>query len=163
MSTEQNISSLRRLVEEAWNKGNLSVVEEIVSPDLVLHFLPPGTPPGGKTLTQLIVSVRTAFPDLHITIEDQVAERDRVAVRLIMTGTHLGPYFKDPKTPLLPTGKRFSMEGMDIWRFDRDGKWAECWSTYDRLAQLQQLGAIPEASSNAREASLASPATNPHN
>lgn len=149
MSTEQNESSLRQLVEEAWNKGNLSIVDEITAPDVVLHFLPPDMPTGAESLRRMIVLIRTAFPDLHITIEDQVAEGDRVAVRLIMTGTHLGPFYNNSKVPTPPTGKRFRMEGMDIWRFDDNGKWVECWSTYDRLAQLQQLGALPVAAPSA--------------
>ncbi len=160
MSTEQNKNSFRRFVEEVWNKGSLAVVEEIASKDLVLHMLPPGTPPGVESLSRFITLVRTAFPDIHITIEDQVAEGDRVAARLIMTGTHLGPYFNGSKTPLPPTGKRFRMEGMDIWRFNDDGKWAECWSTYDKLAQLQQLGAIPAPTPNVSEATPATHAAN---
>ncbi len=145
MSTEQNKASLHRFIEEVLNKGNFSVIDEIVSPDLVLHNLPPGTPPGAESLTQFIGRNRTAFPDIHYTIEDQVAEGDRVAVRLVVTGTHLGPYRTNVGDPLPPTGKRFSMQGLDIWRFDEDGKWVECWSTYDRLSQLQQLGVIPAA------------------
>ena len=156
MSTERNKASLRQFVEEVLNKGNVAIAEEIASPSLVLHFMPPGTPPGVESLIRFFAWVRTAFPDIHIAIEDQVAEGDRVAARLIMTGTHLGPYLNDLKTPMAPTGKRFSMQGMDIWRFDSDGKWVECWSTYDLLRRLQQLGAIPAASPNASEASPAS-------
>ncbi len=140
MSAEQNKASLRRLVEEVWNKGNLAVAEEIASPDLVMHIFPPGTPPGADALKRFVVQVHTAFPDAHYSIEDMLAEGDRVAVRLIMTGTHLGPFLNELKTP---TGRRFSMQGLDIWRFDQDGKWAECWSTYDQLGQLRQLGVIP--------------------
>ncbi len=145
MSTEQNKASLQRFVEEVWNKGNLAVIEEMVSPNLVIHSLPPGTPPGVESLTRFIERNRTAFPDIHYTLEDLIAEGDRVAVRLVATGTHLGPYRTNLGDPFPPTGKRFSMKGLDIWRFDEDGKWVECWSTYDRLSQLQQLGAIPSA------------------
>lgn len=145
MTVEQNKATLRRFVEEVWNKGNLAVAAEIVSPGLVMYILPPGTPPGLEPFKRFFAQVRAAFPDVHITIEDLVAEGDRVAARLVMTGTHLGPYFTDAKAPLPPTGKRFTMKGIDIWRFDENGKWIECWSTYDRLAQLQQLGAIPVA------------------
>ncbi len=152
MSAEQNKASFRRLVEEVWNKGNLAVAEEIASPGLVMHNLPPGTPPGAESLKRFAAMLRTAFPDIHISIEDQVAEGDRVAARLIMTGTHRGPFLNDLKTP---TGKRFSMPGLDIWRFDDDGKWAECWSTYDRLARLQQLGALPSNGPDARDAEAA--------
>ncbi len=142
MSAEQNKASFRRFIEEVWNKGNLAVAEEIVSPDLVMHMSAPSTPPGLESFKRFLEASRTAFPDIHFTIEDLVAEGDRVAARLIMTGTHLGPHANGLQTP---TGRSFSMQGMDIWRFDADGKWAECWSTYDRLAQLRQLGAIPVA------------------
>ncbi len=142
MSAEQNKASFRRFIEEVWNKGNLAVAEEIVSPDLVMHIFPPGTPPGVQSLTRFVAQVHTAFPDVQFSIEDMVAEGDRVAARFIMTGTHRGPFLNELKTP---TGRRFSMQGLDIWRFDPNGKWAECWSTYDQLAQLRQLGVIPVA------------------
>ncbi len=145
MSPEQNKASFRRYIDEVWNKGNLAVAAEIASPGLVVHFLPPGTPPGVEFLNRIVASYRTAFPDLRITVEDQVAEGDRAVARWIMTGTHLGPYLNDLKTPMPPSGKRLSAQGIDIWRFDGDGKWAECWSTFDRLGRLQQLGAIPVA------------------
>jgi predicted ester cyclase len=145
MSAQQNKASVRRLVEEFWNKCNVAVADEIAAPNFVMHILPPGTPPGAESLKRFAAMVRTAFPDIHFSIEDEVAEGDRVAVRLIATGTHLGPYVNGLTTP---TGKRFSMQGMDIWRFDGEGKWAECWSTYDTLSQLQQLGALPAAEPN---------------
>ncbi len=158
MSTEQNKASVRRLIEEVFNKGNLAAAEGIVAPSLVLAQLPPGTPPGLESLTRLVTRARTAFPDFHITIEDQVAEGDRVAFRCLMSGTHLGPYVNDLKISMPPTGKSFSIQGLDIWCFDDEGKWAECWSTYDRLARLQQLGALPANGPNAREAAPANPA-----
>jgi predicted ester cyclase len=157
MSTEQNKASVRRLIEEVFNKGNLAAAEGMVAPSLVLAQLPPGTPPGLESLTRLVTRARTAFPDFHITIEDQVAEGNRIAFRCVMSGTQLGPYLNDLKTSMPPTGKRFSVQGLDIWRFDGDGKWAECWSTYDRLARLQQLGALPAAGPHPSEAAPATP------
>ncbi len=146
MSAEQNKASFRRYIEEVWNKGNLGVVDEIASPGLVVHFLPPGTPPGPEPLRRGAASARVTFPDIHINIEDLVAEGDKVVARFTVTGTQLGPYMNDLKTEMPPTGKRISVQAIDIWRFDGDGKWAECWSIYDRLARLQQLGASPAAS-----------------
>ncbi len=144
MSTEQNKANYRLFVEEVWNKGNLAVIDEIASPDLIVHFLPPGTPPGGESMKQSIASFRAAFPDVRITFEDLIAERDRIAARCRITGTQRGPFYL--KTPISPTGRRISVQGIDIWRFDGNGKWVECWGGLDRLALLQQLGAIPEAS-----------------
>ena len=143
MSTEQNKANYRRFIEEAWNKGNLAVVDEIASPDVVIHFLPPGTPPGGESMKQFIASFRAAFPDVRISVKDEVAEGDRAVARWTMTGTHQGPYLNHLKTVVPPTGKRISAEGIDIWCYDGNGKWVECWSSFDRLGMLQQLGAIP--------------------
>ncbi len=144
MSTEQNKANYRRFIEEVWNKGNLAVIDEIASPDLIAHFLPPGTPPGGESMKQSVASFRAAFPDVRITFEDLIAERDRIAVRCRITGTQRGPFYL--KTIIPPTGRRISVQGIDVWRFDGNGKWVECWGGLDRLALLQQLGAIPETS-----------------
>ncbi len=148
MSTEQNEANYRRFIEEAYNKGNLAVLDEIASPGLVLHFLPPGTPPGPESMKRVIASSRAAFPDIRITVEDQVAAGDKVVGHWTMTGTHQGPYMNHLGNLMPPTGKRFSAQGIDIWRFDGNGKWVECWSSFDRLGLLQQLGAIPASGSS---------------
>ncbi len=142
MSTEQNKATFRRFIEEAWNKGNLAVTQEVASPELVLHFMPPGTPPGPETINRHIASVRAAFPDVSITVEDQFADGDKVVTRWTMKGTQRGPYTNDLKTPMPASGKTFEAQGIDICRFDGNGKWAECWSSFDRLGRLQQLGAL---------------------
>ncbi len=149
MSTEQNKASFRRFIEEAWNKGNLEVTEEISSPDLVLHFMPPGTPTGAGPINRFIASFRSAFPDVSITVEDQFADGDRVVTRSTIKGTQRGPFALDPKTVMPPSGKTFSIQALDICRFDGHGKWAECWGGWDRLGMLQQLGALPEDGSDA--------------
>lgn len=141
LSTEQNKSNYRRFIEEAWNKGNVDTIDEIVSPDVVLHS-PPGTPPGPDGVKQVIASFRAAFPDVCITIEDQIAERDRTVTRLTITGTHRGPFRIQSKT-LMPTGKAISVQVIDMFRHDVNGKLAECWSGFDVFGMLQQLGAIP--------------------
>ena len=149
MSTEQNKATFRRFIEEVWNKGNLAVLDEIAAPDLDLHFMPPGL----EIMKRFMMSYREAFPDVSITIEDLFAEGDRTVARLRMSGTHRGPYLTPFKTLILPTGKTFSIQIIDIWRFNANGKWAECWSGFDRLGQLQQLGVIPEAGQNSKDAS----------
>ena len=155
MSTEQNRASVCRLIDEAFNKGNLAAAQGMVAPSLVLPQLPPGTPTGLESLNRLVTGVRTSFPDFHITIEDQVAEGDRIAFRCVMSGTHLGPFVNHLGRFMPATGKRFSVQGLDIWRFDGEGKWVECWSTSDRLAWLQQLGALPASGPHAGEAAPA--------
>ena len=152
MSTEQNKATYRRFVEDGWNKGDLAVLDEISLPGLVLHFLPPGTPPGAETMKRFMASFRVAFPDVSFVIKAQIAEADTVVGRWTMSGTHSGPYHNDLRILMPPTGKRFSAEGIDIWRFDSNGKWAECWSSFDRLGRLQQLGAILATEPNPSQA-----------
>lgn len=144
MSVEQNKANYRRFMEEVWSKGNLTVIDEIASPGLVLHFLPPGTPLGGESLKQSIASLRAAIPDATMTFEDLIAEGDLISVRCRITGTHTGPFLNPHlKTLVPPTGRTISVEGIDIWRFDGNGRWVECWGGFDRLQLSQELGAIP--------------------
>ncbi len=150
MSTEQNKVNYRRFIEEVWNKGNFDVVEEIASPGVVFHS-PPGTPPGPEGMKQLIASFRAAFPDVCLTIEDQIAESDRTVTRLTITGTHRGPFHSHLIT-LMPTGKAISIQVIDIFRHDANGKLAECWSGFDVFGMLRQLGALPAADPGASEA-----------
>lgn len=152
MSTEQNKANYLRFIDEAYSNGNLAILDEIASPDLVLGFLPPGTPPGPESMKRHIASSRAAFPDVRVTVDDVFAVGDRVVARYTMAGTHQGPYMNHLKTLMPPTGKRFSVAGIDIWRFDANGKWIECWSSLDRLGMLQQLGAIPAVGPSRSEA-----------
>ncbi len=149
MSTEQNKANYRRFIEDAWNKGNLDVIEEIASPNVIFHS-PPGTLPGWESMKQVIVSFRAAFPDACITVEDQVAEKDRTVTRLMITGTHRGPLHSHGKN-IMPTGKRISVQVIDIFRHDANGKLAECWSGFDVFGMLRQLGAISAADPTASE------------
>ncbi len=155
MSTEQNKANYRRFIEEVWNKGSLDVVEEIASPDVVFHS-PPGTLPGWESMKQVIALFRAAFPDVRLIIEDQIAERDRTVTRLMITGTHRGPFRSHLRT-LMPTGKTISVQVIDIFRHDANGKLAECWSGFDVFGMLQQLGAIPAAGQSDREAMTIAP------
>lgn len=161
MSTEQNKANYRRFIEEAMNKGNVAVVDELASPGLVVHFLPPGTPPGAESLKRNIEATRAAFPDLRITVDEQFSVEDRIAARCTMTGTQRGPFLNHLKTLMPPTGKRFSVAGFDIWRFDANGKIAEIWSSLDRLGMLQQLGVIPVADPSPSEATPSTLAPSP--
>ena len=148
MSTEQNTANFRRIIAEVWNKGDLAVLDEIASPDIDTHFLPPGL----ETMKRFMRSFREAFPDVTIAIEDFIAKEDRAVARMTMSGTHRGPFFTPLKTVLPPTGKSFRIQIIDIWRFDANGKWVECWSGFDELGLLEQLGGIPEAEQNSSEA-----------
>jgi steroid delta-isomerase-like uncharacterized protein len=136
MSTEANKELVRRY-QEAHNTNNLDALNDIVAEDLVAHSLMPGVPQGlegGKMVHQIALA---AFPDFHATIEDLIAEGDRVAARMTFSGTHTGgPFMGIP-----PSGRRFSFGATAIFRI-AGGKIVEHWGEEDSLGWLQQLGAI---------------------
>jgi steroid delta-isomerase-like uncharacterized protein len=136
MSTEENKVNERRLVEEGWNQGNIAVFDELFAADYLGHD-PSGPMHGPEGFKQFYATYRTAFPDTHLTIEDQIAEGDTVASRWTATGTHQGPLMGIP-----PSGKRVRVTGITISRY-ASGKIAEEWFSYDTLGMLQQLGASP--------------------
>src|SRR5262245_48308114 len=86
-----NIAAVRRTFEELFMRGNLALADELVTADFVNHDAPPGTPSGPEGLRRVVVMLRAAFPDLRYTIDDAIAAGDRVAVRVTLHGTHLGP------------------------------------------------------------------------
>jgi steroid delta-isomerase-like uncharacterized protein len=129
---------MRRYFEEAWNQGNLAVLDELVAPDYVNHdpFVP-GLPPGPEGLKPIFAGLRAAFADLHYTIDDQLADGDKVATRWTMRGTHTGELMGIPAT-----GKAVTVSGIQIERIV-DGKIVEHWRKSDDLGLMQQLGVIP--------------------
>ena len=120
-TTEENKTLFRRTYEELLNQGNLEVAEEIVSSGFINHEAPPGRDRGPESMRGLATMLRTAFPDLHFTIAELVAEGDTVAGRLTMSGTHEGPLMGTP-----PTGRSVRQEHMHFVRF-REGKAVEHW------------------------------------
>ena len=138
MSTEQNKAIIRKWIDEGWNKGNLAVVDELYTANVVQHD--PGSPmpvTSSAALKGYVGMFRTAVPDLHFTVDDLLAEGDKVLWRFTSHGTQKGPL-----GPLPPTGKAATITGMALFRF-ADGKIAEVWVNVDMLGLLQQLGAIP--------------------
>jgi len=139
MSTEQNKSMFRQMVDEVFNQGNFSVVDEMMADDFVEHEeLPPGIPKGREGLKVLMAQFREAFPDFKAVVEDLVAEGDRVVSRMVWAGTQKGEFMGIP-----PAGKSFSIEVIDIVRIE-GGKIVEHWGIMDNMAMMQQLGAFPE-------------------
>ena len=139
MSTEQNKTTTRRILEETWNKGNLAILDEYVAPGAINHDPNNPTAPGPAGLKQIVSMYRSAFPDLHFAIEQEIADGDYVVHRLMATGTHRGDL------PALPaTGKRATVTAIVINRF-KDGKIVEGWAVSDQLGLLQQLGVVPTA------------------
>jgi steroid delta-isomerase-like uncharacterized protein len=139
MSTEPNKAQFRRTLEAMFNKGDLDLVDELVAPDFLNHDVPPGmNNRGPESARQVVMILRTAFPDLHFTIEDLVAEGDTVAGRVTMRGTHLGPFQGIPAT-----GRSFEQAHMHFVRF-REGKAIEHRAVRDDLGMMRQLGVISE-------------------
>ena len=137
MSTEQNKTLLSRLIKEVFNRGNVSVVDELLAPDFVEHEeLPPGIPPGREAVKQLSTIFRSAFPDFKATIDDMIAEGDKVVARQTWSGTHKGEFMGVP-----PTGKKVSFGVIDIVRI-AGGKVVEHWGQMDGMGMMKQLGAI---------------------
>lgn len=137
MSTEENKAVVRRWNEDFWNKDNPDAIEELCATNYVLHGAPPGVAPGFEGMKQAHAMHHAGFPDMHFTIEDMVAEGDKVATRFTLRGTHKGEWAGIP-----PTGKQVTMTGMEITRFE-GGKYRETWLTMDMLGMMQQLGAVP--------------------
>jgi steroid delta-isomerase-like uncharacterized protein len=137
MSTEENKARSRRFFTEVWGKGDLAVIDELTGPAFVDHNAPPGLPPGVEGLKQFVVAYRAAFPDMQVSIDDLIAEGDKVVIRLTARGTNTGPLFGMPTT-----GKAAVVTGITIER-KVNGKTVEGWNNFDQLGMLQQLGVIP--------------------
>ena len=135
MSTEENKANVRRGFE-AVNQKNLAVFDELLTPDIVVHTAST-TNQGLEAYKQVLSMYMTAFPDLHFTIEDMIADGDTVVVRYTTRGTHQGNFMGIP-----PTGKQVSETGIFIDRIV-NGKAVEQWINGDDLGLLQQLGVVP--------------------
>ncbi len=139
MSIEHNKKIVRRY-QEALNNNNLDALDEVVAADIstpdILSGFPPGLA-GAKAVHKMSVA---GMPDLHTTIEVLVAEGDKVAARITMTGTHTGEFFGIP-----PTGRRVKFTGIYIVRI-ANGKIVEHRGVEDGVGLMQQLGAIPATS-----------------
>jgi len=136
MSAE-NKTIARRLRQDIWNTGNLGIADELCAVDALFHTNDPLTADLGRgpaALKQLVTMYRTAFPDAHVTIEDYVAEGDRVVVRWTGRGTHRGKLGN-----IAPTDRKITVTGIDIFHVS-GGKVRECWTNWDTLGMLQQLG-----------------------
>ena len=137
MSTEANKTSARRFYDEVFNKKNRAAIDEFIDPNQVDHAAPPGTPGGLAGAKQTIGMYLTAFPDLHFTVEDMIAEGDKLVARLTVRGTQQGAFMGIP-----PTGKHVTVTAIDISRM-AGGKSVEHWIEMDTLGMMQQLGVIP--------------------
>ncbi len=126
--------------EEQYHKGNLDKIDELYSPDLVDHHLPPGYPTGNDGKRRLVRELLHAFPDFHITMDDLIVEKtdngEMVVERFTIRGTHQETYRGIPATR-----KPFETHGISICRF-KEGLEVEHWAVIDELEMLEQLGVI---------------------
>jgi steroid delta-isomerase-like uncharacterized protein len=123
-------------VEALFNRGELDRVEEFVTPDFVNHEAWPGEDPGYEGFRLRLRRLHDAFPDLHMTVREVLADGDLVAYRAELSGTHRGALLGIP-----PTGRSFRVQHMHMLRV-RDGRASEHWATRDDLGMLVQLGVV---------------------
>ena len=137
MSAEQNKSIVRRWIEEGWNKHNVAVIDQVYAPNYVEHEPEPQTVNSSEALKQYVGAYLTAFPDLNLSIEDLIAEGDKVVWRFQSMGHQNGPFLGMP-----PTGKAGNITGIVIFRLE-NSRIVEGWVNIDVLGLLQQIGMIP--------------------
>ncbi len=137
MSTEDNKTLMSRFLEEVFNKKKLAALDEFIAPNQVDHTLPPFLPTTPEGTKQAINIFLKAFPDVHLTVEDMIAEGDKVVIRYTSRGTQKGAFMGIP-----PTGKQMTVSSIIIARI-ADGKIVEEWGLDDQMGMLQQLGIIP--------------------
>ena len=125
-------------MDEVFNKGNMKVMDELLSSNVVEHNPFPGQGPGFEGFKKGLTELRQAFPDLHMTVDDMLADGDKVIIRSTMTGTHKGAFMNMPAT-----GKQIKVEAIDIVRI-KDGKAVEHWGVTDTMTMMQQLGVVPQ-------------------
>jgi len=136
LSLEENKVIVQRWIDEVWSSGKMAAIDELLAADFVFNYAPNGAEPNVEAYKQVIAMYSTAVPGTY-TIEDMVAERDKVAARWSYLGIHKGEFMG-----VAPTGKQVTGTGMSILRIV-DGKIVEEWSQWDNLSMLQQLGIIP--------------------
>jgi steroid delta-isomerase-like uncharacterized protein len=134
--SEENKEVARRFYE-AINAGRLEIIDELVAPNLVEHEEFPGISGGREGVRQFFQMIRTAFPDFTMTMDDMVAEGDRVFIRATMRGTHKGEFMGIPAT-----GRQIEVPTGDFARFE-GGKVVEHWGVTDTGKMMQQLGVMP--------------------
>jgi predicted ester cyclase len=140
MTTEENKATVRRFFEELFNQGNLAIADEIVDVDHLDHMLGPDVPRGPASVQEAVRANRALFPDLRFTVEDTIAEGDRVVARVKQRGTQLG----DIDTPLgcIPaTGSPITIDAILIFRV-AGGRLRESWGVFDALSAMKQAGAM---------------------
>jgi steroid delta-isomerase-like uncharacterized protein len=135
-------AAVREFYDRGWNRGDLSVIDELFAPEYHDHDAAAQMGTSGlDAARQFIETFRAASPDLHVEIEDQYAEGSTVTTRWTATGTHKGTLMGVPATY-----RPVEVSGISIDRFDEQGRFAEGWGNWDGIGLLRQIGALPTAS-----------------
>jgi len=133
----QNQSLLDVIFEKAFNRGDLATIDELVAPNGISHQLSSGMPANRLGFKQWIAMLRTAFPDLQCTIEDEISDGDKIAAHWTLRGTHKGLFLGNT-----PTNKSIIVKGL-IYARIANHQIIENWTMIDQLGVLQQLGLVP--------------------
>jgi steroid delta-isomerase-like uncharacterized protein len=133
----ENIAVVRKFFEVGPSKGDLAAADAILAPEFSLHTPLPTPGPGIEAMNNVIITCRAAFHDLHVTIDDIMADGDKVTARFTARGMHKGEFMGLP-----PTGKAIAMTGIEIFRV-KDGKITELWGEANLMGLMQQLGILP--------------------
>lgn len=148
MSTDDNKAVVRRWFDEVISRGDMGALDAICAechPQFaVIRGVIEPAPLGMSGLKSLITSLRSAFPDLHAEVEEQIAEGDKVVSRVTMRGTQRGEFNGMPAT-----GKSFTISGVSVWEV-RGNLLIQEWVNWDALGMMQQLGVIPAPMEAAR-------------
>ncbi|MGD8766107.1 MAG: ester cyclase [Desulfobacteraceae bacterium] len=136
MSTEINKTIIHRLILEVWSQGDMALLAEIVAPDFLDHTTT-GDVSGSENFKNLVVAFRTAFPDIKLSINDMIAEGDKVMARWAALGTHKGEFLGNAASD-----NHISITGVHIYRLTNE-KLVERWGNWDQLGLMQQIGIIP--------------------
>ena len=136
MSAEESKAIMRRFWD-AWEQGNVDLLDELLAPEYINHTLAaPDLPPGPEGVKEVVSMFHSAMPDLRVVIEDMIAEGEKVATRYALEGTHRGHLFG-----AAPTGKRLSIKSITLERVS-DGKIKEHWRNTDEVGMMRQLGVM---------------------
>ena len=135
---QKNIDVTREFVEKVFNNGDMKFAEDHTAANFVEHNAPPGMDPGLEGFKKFVTEWRTAFPDLHVTIDDIIAQGDKVVIRNTFTGTHKGTFMG-----MAATNKPVKVEGIDIV-YIVDGKQTDHWGQADMMGMMTQLGMMPQ-------------------
>lgn len=138
MSKESSLAALTTFAE-AVNTGNFDLFDQVVAPDCIDHDPASGQSAGPAGYRMFFGGMRTAFPDMQVSLETAVQDEDTIAFAYTITGTHSGPLLGIPAS-----GKKIKIRGLQISKF-KDGKMTERWGSSDELGLLKQIGAIPSA------------------